>query len=229
VGSTYWDGGVFALTNGNYVVSIPQWDNGAAADVGAVTWGNGAGGTVGLITATNSLVGSNPNDSVGVGSFFGEPGITVLADGNYLVNSPQWSTATATGAITRGDGLSGTAGMVRDSNSLVNTSAGDLTFYKSSFNPYADGNASLQFPSWSDGSGGGAVSLLTCSGELNVGPVSPLNSVLGSALNLGHSMVSSYDIAHTQLIVGRPSDNIVSLISCQVSADFHLYLPLGIK
>ena len=29
VGGDYWDGGVIMLTNGNYVVSIPQWDNGS--------------------------------------------------------------------------------------------------------------------------------------------------------------------------------------------------------
>ncbi|HRF94234.1 MAG TPA: hypothetical protein PLZ51_03525, partial [Aggregatilineales bacterium] len=33
--------GVTALTNGNYVVSSLNWDNGAIADAGAVTWGNG--------------------------------------------------------------------------------------------------------------------------------------------------------------------------------------------
>ena len=41
--------GVTALTNGNYVVRSPNWDNptGPIVNVGAVTWGNGAGGTVG--------------------------------------------------------------------------------------------------------------------------------------------------------------------------------------
>lgn len=32
-------GGVVALSNGNFVVVSPGWDNGVAVDAGAVTWG----------------------------------------------------------------------------------------------------------------------------------------------------------------------------------------------
>ena len=32
--------GVTVLSNGNYVVRSPDWDNGAVADAGAVTWGD---------------------------------------------------------------------------------------------------------------------------------------------------------------------------------------------
>ena len=53
-------GGVTALTNGNYVVRSPNWDNGAVANVGAVTWGNGTTGSVGNVSTANSLVGSRP-------------------------------------------------------------------------------------------------------------------------------------------------------------------------
>ena len=56
------DGGVTALSNGNYVVSSPNWTNGAAANVGAVTWGSGTAGVSGPVSATNSLVGSTAND-----------------------------------------------------------------------------------------------------------------------------------------------------------------------
>jgi hypothetical protein len=229
VGGTYMDGGVFALPNGNYVVSIPQWDAGPNTNVGAVIWGDGAGGTVGFVSAANSLVGSNANHALGEGSFFGEPGITILANGNYLVNSPHWSNGSAIGAVTWGDGAAGTRGTLSALNSLINTSAGDQTFNKSAFNLFTDGNASLQFPSWSDGSNSGAVSLLACDSDITVGPVSAANSVLGSAPNLGHSLVSSYDATNVQLIVGRPSDNKVSVISCHASPALKLYLPLGIK
>ena len=40
-------GGVTALSNGNYVVSSPNWTNGAAANAGAVTWGSGTAGVSG--------------------------------------------------------------------------------------------------------------------------------------------------------------------------------------
>jgi hypothetical protein len=43
VGSTANDnvgsGAVRQLTNGDYVVASPNWDNGAAINVGAATWG----------------------------------------------------------------------------------------------------------------------------------------------------------------------------------------------
>ena len=39
--------GVIALSNGNYVIASPRWDNGNAVDVGAVTFGDGTTGTSG--------------------------------------------------------------------------------------------------------------------------------------------------------------------------------------
>ena len=57
-----------ALSNGNYVVSSPDWTNGAAAGAGAVTWGSGTAGVSGPVSATNSLVGSTANDPVGGGT-----------------------------------------------------------------------------------------------------------------------------------------------------------------
>ena len=47
-------GGVIGLTNGNYVVDSPLWNNG----MGAVTWANGSAATVAAVSTDNSLVGS---------------------------------------------------------------------------------------------------------------------------------------------------------------------------
>ena len=58
--------GVTALSNGNYVVRSPHWDNGAVVDAGAVTWGNGTTGVTGAVSAANSLVGSTADDQVGI-------------------------------------------------------------------------------------------------------------------------------------------------------------------
>ena len=80
--------GVTALTDGNYVVDSGLWNNGATAQVGAVTWGNGAGGTVGGVTAANSLVGSTANDFVGETSV--TTGVTALDAGDYVVVSSTW-------------------------------------------------------------------------------------------------------------------------------------------
>ena len=57
-----------ALSNGNYVVRSPDWDNGAVTDAGAVTWGNGTTGITGAVSAANSLVGSTADDQVGYGA-----------------------------------------------------------------------------------------------------------------------------------------------------------------
>jgi hypothetical protein len=229
LGTYFWDGGVTALANGNYVVSSPQWDDGTTADAGAVTWGNGTGGTTGPVSASNSLVGSTAGDSVGDGSFWGAAGVTELAHGNYVVNSPHWSSGTAVGAITWGDGTSGITGPVSTSNSLVNTSANDEVFCNSALTPFPDGSASLHFPSWSDGSSDGAVSLLACGLELMIGPVSTANSVLGTAQLGGDSMVSGYDAVRTQLIVGRPADNTVTILRCQGGYAYRLYLPMVLR
>ncbi len=80
------NGGVTALSNGNYVVISYLWDNGilvdgGAEDAGAVTWGSGTTGIIGVVSAANSLVGSKTNDGVGGG------GVTALSNGNYVVIS----------------------------------------------------------------------------------------------------------------------------------------------
>ena len=112
--------GVTALTNGNYVVRSPSWDNASPVivGVGAVTWGNGAGGTVGLVSASNSLVGSTANDTVG------NNGVTALTGGNYVVNSSIWGSSDF-GAVTWGNGTTGTVGLVSASNSLVGSTSND--------------------------------------------------------------------------------------------------------
>ena len=55
--------GVTPLSNGNYVVRSPFWDNGVTADAGAVTWGSGTTGVAGAVSAANSLVGSTASDA----------------------------------------------------------------------------------------------------------------------------------------------------------------------
>ena len=229
LGGDWSDGGVTVLTNGSYVVSIPQWDNGSTVDAGAVTWGNGMGGTTGVVTASNSLVGSTTGDEVGNGSFWGDVGVTALPNGNYIVNSPHWSSGVDAGAVTWGDGSSGTVGVVSASNSLVNTCANDLTFCVSKIIALADGNVSMQFQDWSNGSSNGAISLIAGDPCVSVGPVSTANSVLGTAANKGFSMVSGYDATRTQLIVGRPSDNRVTILRCQADPTDWVYLPVVIK
>ncbi|MEQ8383906.1 MAG: hypothetical protein RH949_16255 [Coleofasciculus sp. A1-SPW-01] len=57
----FFKDGAVALTNGNYVVRSPYWDNGGVSDAGAVTWGDGTTGETidgnHTITPQNSLIG----------------------------------------------------------------------------------------------------------------------------------------------------------------------------
>jgi hypothetical protein len=223
LGGDWWHGEVTILTNGNYVVSAPQWDNGSVVDAGAVTWGNGAGGTVGPVSAYNSLVGSSTGDMGVVGPFGGDFEVVALGTGNYIVNSPQWNHA---GSLTWGDGTSGTAGALSASNSLVNTCVGFSGSCQSKVTALPDGNAIVQFPKWSSGSRNGAVSLVAGPPAIPVGPLGADNSVLA---NVGGGMVSAYDASRAQLIVGRPGDNKVTILRLHAGPTRSLYLPVVIK
>ena len=113
--------GITALANGNYVVSNPGWNG----NRGAATWGSGTAGIAGLVSAANSLVGSSAGDYVG--GFF-SPAIGLLNDtrplpgGNYMVGSSNWNGRR--GALTPGNGNTGTSGLITPCNSIVGSMAG---------------------------------------------------------------------------------------------------------
>jgi trimeric autotransporter adhesin len=111
---------VLALSNGNYVVGSPDWNNGAIANVGASTWGNGETGTSGPITASNSLIGSTMNDYVGRSTY-------EVGTSDYVVASTSWDGpgGVDVGAVTQVDGETGLVGVVTTANSLHGTTAGD--------------------------------------------------------------------------------------------------------
>src|SRR5208282_5967677 len=137
--------GVTALSNGNYVVSSPNWNNGAAASAGAVTWGSGTVGVRGPVSATNSLVGSTAND--GVGTI-----VTALSNGNYVVSSPNWNNGAAAyaGAATWGSGTAGVSGPVSATNSLVGSTANDLVG-NGRVTALSNGNYVVSSPYWNNG------------------------------------------------------------------------------
>ncbi|HSD85021.1 MAG TPA: hypothetical protein VLG46_14230, partial [Anaerolineae bacterium] len=118
-------GGVVTLTNGNYVVLSPAWDNSATADAGAVTWGSGTTGITGVVSSTNSLVGSTAGDQVGA------DGVIALSNGNYVVSSLEWDNGAVenVGAVTWGNGTTGIAGVVSITNSLVGSTTNDGVGY----------------------------------------------------------------------------------------------------
>ena len=212
--------GVCALTNGNYVVGASSW----SGSRGAVVWANGSSGITGTISAANALVGSVSGDSVG------SSGIIPLANGNYVVVSPVCDNGAieAAGAVTWGNGTTGTTGPVSSVNSLVGTTAGDQVGsnpFSTHITTHADGNYTVHSPYWQNTGlpNAGAVTLGLGNGG-TVGAVSSANSVLGTiagddgmmmmgAPSGGFVLSHSYDPAKSQLVVGRPDSNIVTRFS----------------
>ncbi len=179
VGSKAADLGVaIALTNGNYVVSSPKWDDGTVVDVGAATWGNGTTGISGNITAKNSLVGSQANDSVSFN------GVTALTNGNYVANSRYWHNGAVVdaGAATWGDGTKGISGVVSATNSLVGTQTNDGVG-NSGATALTNGNYVIVSFNWNNGGFFNAGAATWGDGTKGItGAVTTANSLVGTQL-----------------------------------------------
>jgi hypothetical protein len=190
--------GVTALSNGNYVVRSSNWDNGTAADAGAVTFGSGISGISGVVSPANSLVGSAASDQVG-GS-----GVTALSTGNYVVVSSVWDNGAIAnaGAVTFGSGTSGISGEASSANSLVGSAASDQV---GGFGVTAlsNGNYVVRSAIWDNGATADAGAVTFASGTSGIsGVVSPANSLVGSAANdeVGNSGVTA--LSNSNYVVG---------------------------
>lgn len=179
VGSQAFDGVgselITALSNGNYVVRSPSWDNGAVANAGAVTWCHGQGGTVGLITPANSLVGSQSNDRVGFIA------TVPLSNGHYVALSPFWSNGAvaSAGAATWCNGQGGTVGLITPDNSLVGSQANDFVGEKAA--ALTNGHYVVGSSFWTNGAVISAGAVTWCNGGGGtVGPVTEANSLVGT-------------------------------------------------
>jgi hypothetical protein len=169
-------GFVYVLPNGNYIVSSRNWDNGAAADAGAITWCSGATGCAGAISVANSLVGTHANDSIG--NF----GIMNLSNGNYVVVSREWDNGAVSnaGAVTWGNGLGGTVGEISAANSIVGAQTDDFVG-NSLITPLTNGNYVVRSRNWDNGAVADAGAATWCSGlGGTVGEISAANSLVGT-------------------------------------------------
>ncbi len=180
-------GGVTVLpVNGNYVVSSPSSSYGPNRTVGAVTWGSGTTGVIGLVSASNSLIGTTTGDNVG-GIAYGPSPVKALANGNYVVVSPNWNTdvnSQSLGAVTWGPGTTGITGPVSSSNSLVGSTPGDRVGFGGVI-PLTNGNYVVSTPTWkldANTASVGAVSWADGSTGLS-GSVGSTNSLVGSTAN----------------------------------------------
>lgn len=166
--------GITPLTNGNYVVHSPDWDNGGIVDAGASTWGDGSAGTTGPVTTTNSVHGTTPSDGVGRRA-------TALSNGNYVTWSPDWDFGAVVdaGAATWGDGVSGTTGAVSESNSLHGAQANDGL---QGVTPLDNGNYVVVTPEFDVGAVMDAGAVTFGDGTTGItGPITTANSLHGSS------------------------------------------------
>jgi hypothetical protein len=184
-GDAVGSGGIFIVGSGNFVIRSPDWYNGPSAhDAGAVTWGSGTAGVSGTVSAGNSLVGTKANDSVGsAGTTLG--GITVLANGHYVVSSPDWGNGSdnRAGAVTWGNGNSGVSGEVSAANSIVGSVLNDQ-IGRNRVEPLANGSYIVRSPQWDHGAlaDAGAVTWGSGTGG-TAGVVGPANSLVGGSAN----------------------------------------------
>jgi hypothetical protein len=212
---------VVALTNGNFVVTSPFWNS----NTGAATWGSGTSGVAGVVSASNSLIGSNSGNACGTsgsGDCVGAvndaySGIIALTNGNYVVSSPAWNSGA--GAVTWGNGATGTSGAVSALNSLVGSTAtdavgnGGVTNGNGGVTSLTNGNYVVASPNWNTNTGAvtwgngttGVTGTITSSNSL-------IGSLSGAACNIpgaGDCVGSGGVLALTNgnYVVGSPSWN----------------------
>lgn len=208
VGSTAGDmssNAVYALSNGNYVVSNRFWNNAGVVDAGAVAWGNGTTGTSGVVSAANSLVGATLEDYVG--------DVWLLSNGNYVVSRSTWNNAGAVdaGFVSWVDGSIGKSGVVSAANSVVGTTANDNVGYTVAV--LSDGDFVVSSPGWTNGGVarvGAATWFNGTTGQMatgsGTGTLSAANSLIGSATNdqVGFGGSGTVELTNGNYVVSSP-------------------------
>ncbi|OFW87456.1 MAG: hypothetical protein A3B66_04460 [Alphaproteobacteria bacterium RIFCSPHIGHO2_02_FULL_46_13] len=192
--------GLFSLTNSNYIISSPSWDNGAVADVGAVTWINGTTGLTGVISSGNSLIGSTSGDSIG-------NYIIELTNGNYVTSSPIWDNGAANdaGAVTWGNGVTGVTGVVSSSNSLVGSTSGDSVGTPYGIMALTNGNYLVLTSTWDNGAITDVGAVTWGNGTTGItGAVSTSNSLYG---------MTSGDMVGTSVVILENGNYVASTIN----------------
>lgn len=201
-------GGLTALKNGHYVVSSPRWKN----STGAATWGDGWTGTVGVVSEENSFVGAREYSNIA------EYPAVALADGNYIINSPNAAgtgSVYAAGAITWGDGAVGARGVISLENSLIGDQDADQLSFAGGIEAASNGAYIISSPLWSNANiyRGGAISVAEGGIRLR-GRITRLNSVIGNERE--SYMVHDYDPVRRILVVGKYKENKVTIFSADI-------------
>jgi hypothetical protein len=219
--------GFSPVGSGSYVVASPTWDNGELIDAGAVTWCSAAGGGCrGKITAANSLLGLRSYDEVGFDGFF------TLENGNYVVRSPYWGDTAGPhlGAVTWCRAEAGCHGEISSANSLTGSTEYDNLGHDD-YDAFADGSYLIRSTTWDSGSIQDAGLIAWCSGETGCrgAAASYPHAVRGGAADGGKEMSYAYDAAGYKLVVGRPLENIVTVVRLPQETSFAVYMPLLVR
>jgi hypothetical protein len=194
------------LPNGDYVVASQNWDNPSSltANVGAVTLCSGTTGRAGqIVSVTNSVVGSSANDFLCF--------VTALANGNYVVSSPNWDNPSPAkvdvGVAALCSGITGRTGTLSVANALVGSTAQDKLSYLGGVIPLANGNYVVVCSSWDNlataSNDVGAVTF--CNGTTGrTGELGPGNSLVGvtDGSRVGSGIV--IPLANGNYVVGSP-------------------------
>jgi hypothetical protein len=152
------------------VVASPNDDIGAS-NAGAVYLYNSQTGAL-----ISTLIGSTVGDQVG------SDGVTALTNGNYVVRSQNWDNGDVAnvGAVTWGNGSTGTSGVVSATNSLVGSTANDYVG-SGAVTALTNGNYVVRSGSWDNGSEVNAGAVTWGNGSAGIsGVVSATNSLVGS-------------------------------------------------
>ena len=210
IGSSTGDGifyAAYALTNGNYAVAFPYWNQAR----GAVVWGNGQSGGAGVISSATALVGAQPDNYVGYS------GITPLANGHYVVASGYWEAPgqTDVGAVTWANGNTGRVGFVSAANSLVGDfdheyvgeepvyrSIGVLALTNGNYAVFtsrwgSNGKTDLGAITWGNGATG-LTGIVSASNSLVGGTTGDLVGVAGGGFN-GVALANGHFVAATSM------------------------------
>lgn len=191
------------LTNGNYVVSSPEWRNPVTMfnQAGAATWRSATGTVTEAVSTTNSIHGTAFGDRVSVS------GVDALTNGNAIVSSGTWNGGR--GAATLMNGTDGTdAGGVFGPVSVGNSITGSPGHGVASQGvlPSKNGNGVIITVSW-NGSRGAATWINGSTGKDGTGGfnvVSAANSIVGSAPNdqVGSNPIALEDPINGNFIIG---------------------------
>ncbi|MBI5090023.1 MAG: hypothetical protein HZB15_14465 [Actinobacteria bacterium] len=198
---------IIPLADGNYVLGTYLHDDGAKANVGAVTWRPGTTPSPDLITSANSVIGTTAEDRLGSGRFVALPG------GDWVMANQAWDNngIADAGAITRYAGGGPVTTPPSPTNSLVGSGVEDLV--GRGLQLQRDGSYVVYSPGVDNGPALQAGAITWVRGALPVGPVSAANSLIGDANDGLYLYVGNGLTANRSLVVGRPETNHVSLIT----------------